>query len=317
MADQPGQQAPSSSAQYGQEQEQRQQQQYQPYGNVQEQVPAPRPGYYPYSPHQPPYLSGPQQPFQQQMPTTYDMTAMAQSLPNLDYRQQQYGPGAQGFPVGTPPVGTGQVPLQLFVPVSGPSPIQTYYLPQQPPPPIAAPLYQGNFGDGLHPHVTASLRRGQGYYTNHVPPQAPFYYPQQPPFPHQSPAVHRPDIHRNHPSGTFARRSGSQAQITNPGEHYQGAFQQGALDGQGAWGTRKDVTQMPRNMRGWMSSTFQGAGADPAKGYMGQEQARTTSIIRGPPRKPKRSGEYALYSSAQELRSSDVGTWVVIPDANT
>ncbi|OAA53763.1 YTH domain protein [Niveomyces insectorum RCEF 264] len=195
----------------------------------------------------------------------YDTSAMAQALPKIDYGAPlPYGPGVQRFtPAATPSPGVYPRPGPHYVgPIPSPTPAQPFYIPQ-PPPPIPAPQFHGRTVPVMHAAGPANVfppRPGYGYYANAMSPPSPYYYgqPSSPYFPQNQGMQIQGDAGRFSPSSNYAQR-GRQPQplvVSGSGQSDSPASSQRS-------------SQRPQQEH---------------------SDAPGSSVVRGPPRKPKQSG---------------------------
>jgi hypothetical protein len=213
----------------------------------------------------------------QQRTATFDMSAMANSLPPGPYRAPSYGHGSQRYNTAMAHMPPPHFGLPSTV---GDMPAQGYYLPQHA---HMAQLYQAPLPP-QPPHAMTS-RPDLGYYASPVVMnQAPhggahFYYTPTAAFQGHVPHAHGhaalghygllPNLHQHPESGPQQSLSGVQEPLrdpASPGPQVNGRLQ--GLEG-----------HIP--VQGQNHNIAYAAGA----------AAGRQNIVRGPPRKPRQSGE--------------------------
>ncbi|ERT01294.1 mRNA-binding phosphate metabolism regulator [Sporothrix schenckii 1099-18] len=205
----------------------------------------------------------------------FDMHGMAQSLPQADYRQQQqYGAAGNRAGPRSYAMGPGaSLSAHYNTHPGGPAPAQQgFYLPHQPP-----MMGQHYYGTGPVPATAprhAGGTGGYGYYAGQAPSSTGYYYR------HPGQYVHQPQ-HQHH----------------QPVAHPQGGMPGGGMPGGSAPGIYTPAPNAPRRPSqpvvvtsnpladGLKSSPNIDKAPRPVYG-----QSQPTSVVRGPPRKPKQSG---------------------------
>lgn len=213
--------------------------------------------------HSPPsYMPSPQVAYRQQGP--YDMAPIANSLPTVGYRTGQFPQGGQRYAPMTPPQMLQQVPH--IPPYGGPPQIpmnQGFYIPQ---------YWGGGPVSPCQAPPPMSARQTLGYYPNRMVvnhPQSALYYAQGNPYPGQPPNLPMSTVHGHYPAGSHPNPD-----VRKP---------RSSVDGSGM------PLKLIRQGQGMLSRG--GQKTIVAEFAAADESGNRQGAVRGPPRKPRQSGE--------------------------
>lgn len=219
----------------------------------------------------------------QQRTGPFDMNALASALPQQPYRAHVYGQSPQRYNMVTMPSPgpATQIPVTQFRTPSTTGHIQgqPYYVPQHPHMPSFYPT-------PLSPQPPAAMpsRPDLGYYPNSVfvnqtpQPGAHFYYTSPAPFP-----GHIPHVHGQIAPGHYGPQSLPQPFGPGPQQSQTSGQDAGLVASPGQQGNSQHFNPMASTGRGTNFSTV-------------SPESRQ-NIVRGPPRKPRQSGEFLVHTS--------------------